>query len=152
MQFRRGRRIWKPEVYQGTSDMKKYFEGWYFKIVDKEEKNVYAIIPGVSFDKKGNTHAFIMFFDGIKASMNYLRFDISEFQYSKDVFQIDTTTGEFIRQDLWKGAHLTAYSGSTPATRATAGYLIINNTFDRTLTVAPIYNKNLEWDLRRLEA
>ena len=95
MQFRRGRRIWKPEVYQGTSDMKKYFEGWYFKIVDKEEKNVYAIIPGVSFDKKGNTHAFIMFFDGIKASMNYLRFDISEFQYSKDVFQIDIGKNTF---------------------------------------------------------
>jgi hypothetical protein len=95
MQFKRGRRIWKPEVYQGTSDMKKYFEGWYFKIVDKEEKSVYAIIPGVSFDKKGNTHAFIMFFDGINASMNYLKFDISEFQYSKELFQVEIGRNSF---------------------------------------------------------
>ncbi|MHA1953932.1 MAG: tocopherol cyclase family protein [Candidatus Heimdallarchaeaceae archaeon] len=88
MQFRRGKRIWKPEIYQGKSDMRRYFEGWYFKIVDKSEKNIYAIIPGVSFDKEGNTHAFIMFFDGIKASMNYFNFDITDFHYSKKRFQI----------------------------------------------------------------
>lgn len=95
MRIKRGRRIWKPEVYQGKGDMKRYFEGWYFKIVDKSEKNVYAIIPGVSFDKEGNTHAFIMFFDGIKASMNYFRFDIAKFHYSKKCFQVEIGENSF---------------------------------------------------------
>ncbi|MCK4769969.1 MAG: hypothetical protein KAT02_06465 [Candidatus Heimdallarchaeota archaeon] len=95
MQFRRGKRIWKPEIYQGKSDMRRYFEGWYFKIVDKSEKNIYAIIPGVSFDNEGNTHAFIMFFNGIKASMNYFNFDITDFHYSKKRFQIKIGKNSF---------------------------------------------------------
>ena len=45
--------------------MKNYFEGWYFKIVDKEEKNIYAIIPGISFGNEENIQVFIQFFDGI---------------------------------------------------------------------------------------
>ena len=95
MKFRKGKKIWKPEVYQGKDDMKRYFEGWYFKIVDKSEKHIYAIIPGVSFDKKGNTHSFIMFFDGINATMNYFNFDISDFHYSKEHFSIKICKNSF---------------------------------------------------------
>jgi hypothetical protein len=62
--FRNIRKIWKPAIYQGTKVMKGYFEGWYYKFADKSEKNIGALIPGVSFDKEGrHPHAFIRFLD-----------------------------------------------------------------------------------------
>ena len=72
-------------MYQGSSHMKGYFEGWYYKFADKNEKHVGALIPGVSFDKGGNdSHCFIQFLDDSGVSSNYLRFDINEFSYSPD--------------------------------------------------------------------
>ena len=41
-------RIYKPEVFQGNLKRKKYFEGWYFKHVSKDLKNVWSFIPGIS--------------------------------------------------------------------------------------------------------
>ena len=38
-------------MYQGKRNMKGYFEGWYYKFADKNELNIGALIPGVSFDK-----------------------------------------------------------------------------------------------------
>jgi hypothetical protein len=35
-------------MYQGKGSMKGYFEGWYYKIADKNEQNIGALIPGIS--------------------------------------------------------------------------------------------------------
>ena len=93
--FRRIRNVWKPANYQGKRKMKSYFEGWYFKIVDKEEENIYAIIPGVSFEKDGKATAFIQFFDGKKAIMNFFEYDYSEFQFSENSFDLSIGKNEF---------------------------------------------------------
>lgn len=52
-------KTFNPEIFQGKYKKKNYFEGWYYKIVDKDEKNSFAFIPGIAFDKKGNSHSFI---------------------------------------------------------------------------------------------
>jgi hypothetical protein len=75
--------------------MKNYFEGWYFKIIDKSEEHIYAIIPGISFDKNGDAQAFIQFFNGKEVSMQFLSFDKSEFQYSKKGFSIKIGKNSF---------------------------------------------------------
>ncbi len=80
--------------------MKSYFEGWYFKIVDKTEDNIYAIIPGISFDKEGNTQAFIQFFNGKEVSMDFLSFKKSEFQYSKNEFDVKIGRNYFSLEEL----------------------------------------------------
>ena len=33
-----------PEIFQGKYKTKKYFEGWYFKLIDQYEQKVFAII------------------------------------------------------------------------------------------------------------
>ena len=38
--------IWNPRVYHGWGRSKKFFEGWYYKIVDNSQTNAFAIIPG----------------------------------------------------------------------------------------------------------
>lgn len=81
--------IWKPEVYQGGKHPKKYFEGWYFKLVSKEEDSIYALIPGVSYGIDGNKpHAFIQLIDGINCKSLYQTYDIKDFRYSKDDLQL----------------------------------------------------------------
>ena len=86
--------------------MRSYFEGWYFKIVDKKEENIYAIIPGVSFEKDGKAISFIQFFDGKKAVMNFFEYDFSDFQFSKKSFDVsigeNRFTSEFIELNINK--------------------------------------------------
>ena len=60
------RKIWNDAIFQGKNKKKNYFEGWYFKIVNSEENEIYAIIPGISYDKNGKGTAFVQFFNGIE--------------------------------------------------------------------------------------
>lgn len=46
-------RLRAPELYQGTDVRRRYFEGWYFKVADREGGHVLAVIPGVSFSEDG---------------------------------------------------------------------------------------------------
>jgi hypothetical protein len=47
-------------MYQGVGAHKRYFEGWYFKQVDADERRVLAVIPGVSYSPDGaSKHAFV---------------------------------------------------------------------------------------------
>ena len=45
-------KVWNPGLYQGKFKHSRYFEGWYFKLIDKESKNIYAIIPGIAMGEK----------------------------------------------------------------------------------------------------
>ncbi len=60
--------IYHPDAYHGSLAMKKYFEGWYFKLVSKNRDSVNAIIPGVSFDKDGRSYCFIQILNGLDAA------------------------------------------------------------------------------------
>ncbi|TXT53860.1 MAG: hypothetical protein BAJATHORv1_110052 [Candidatus Thorarchaeota archaeon] len=83
------RTYWKPEMYQGRPEMNDYFEGWYFKLVDKDRTNSYAIIPGVSFGGLDNSrHSFIQVLTGNTASATYHRFPISSFESAKHSFHV----------------------------------------------------------------
>ena len=86
--FRSITNIWRPVIYQGRYRMKAHFEGWYFKLVDRVENNIYAVIPGVSFDKQGGAHCFIQLLNGKDATSRYFTYDISSFRYSDKGFQI----------------------------------------------------------------
>ena len=83
MIFRNIRKTWIPAMYQGKVKMRGYFEGWYYKFADKNEKNIGALIPGVSFDKDGeDSHAFIQFLDDSGFLSHYFRYDIGDFSFS----------------------------------------------------------------------
>lgn len=83
------RKIYRPEIFQGGLQKKNYFEGWYFKIIDRNAAKIYAVIPGVSIsDIKSNSHAFIQIMDGANATSQYFRFDFKDFNYSGSQFQV----------------------------------------------------------------
>lgn len=76
-------------MYQGRSKMKGYFEGWYYKLVDKSEQTIMAMIPGISFDKEGeNHHCFIQFLDNSGMTSRYFHYDIERFSFSQDKAEV----------------------------------------------------------------
>ncbi len=87
--FHKIKKIYRPEIFQGSGKFKNYFEGWYFKLVDKPGRTVFSVIPGVSIsNKNGSSHSFIQIINGIDAKAEYLKFAFSDFSCLKDRFQI----------------------------------------------------------------
>ncbi|MDC3051231.1 tocopherol cyclase family protein [Bacteroidota bacterium] len=85
------RGIWNPELYHGWEKKKRFFEGWYYKIVSKDEKNAFAFIPGIAIDENGNKQAFIQILDGKKSTSEYIKFPFDSFKANpkKHIVEID---------------------------------------------------------------
>jgi len=90
--------ILNPDLYHGGKKEKDFFEGWYFKIVDKDNLYKFAFIPGISLGKSSNEHhSFIQIVDGFDTKYNYLRFDKSDFKFdnSSTDFKIGVNSNIF---------------------------------------------------------
>lgn len=90
-----------PEVFQGNRKNKKYFEGWYFKMVSEDGSSILSVIPGISLSQNGEEqHAFIQVIDGKTAETYYFNYPIKDFQYSPDRFAIRIGTNYFSKDNI----------------------------------------------------
>ena len=69
-----------PMHFQGWRRKKKYFEGWYYKIVDEENNLSHAFIPGISLVDENDKHAFIQVLDGVNGKADYHHFELEDFK------------------------------------------------------------------------
>lgn len=92
--------FFNPEQFQGWGKTKKYFEGWYFKVVNEDESKAFAFIPGIAMDERGNKNAFIQLLDGKKKTALYHKFDISLFIPSAKKFLVEIGNNRFSEQQL----------------------------------------------------
>ncbi len=93
--------IWHPENFHLHHMMdrgKPLFEGWYFKLVDADGRQPYAIIPGVFLGD--DAHAFIQVLDGRVGTSAYHRFSLSDFYAEADVFDVRIGRSRFTRTDI----------------------------------------------------
>lgn len=86
--FRRLRAAWHPDEFHGWGIQRRYFEGWYFKIVSPDEHHALAFIPGLSIGDEGESHAFIQVMDGKACQAHYFRFDSRDFRPSAKKFEL----------------------------------------------------------------
>ncbi len=93
-------KLFNPEIFQGESKTKNYFEGWYYKIVDKDETNSFAFIPGVAYDKEGNSHSFIQIIDSLEYKTEYFKFPMSDFTYSKKILDVSIGRNRFTKEGI----------------------------------------------------
>jgi hypothetical protein len=93
MVFSRISRIWKPEVFHGIKDG--HFEGWYYKLVDGAQRNIWAIIPGIAIDNHGGFEAFIQVYNGITGKTHYFRYELKDFRVASDEFEIKIGSNRF---------------------------------------------------------
>lgn len=92
------RAIFHPEQFQGWGKTNRYFEGWYFKVVNADETEAFAFIPGIAMDKNGSKHSFIQVLDGKRRTAEYHKFEASEFQPHVGKFEIQIA-GNFFSAD-----------------------------------------------------
>ncbi len=85
-------------MYHGWGKSRRYFEGWYVKLVDAGEQHALAVIPGISFDADGSTHAFIQVLDGKRCTAAYHEFDTADFRPSPHAFAIELGNNFFSNQ------------------------------------------------------
>lgn len=89
------RALFHPEQYQGWGNTRKYFEGWYFKVVNASGTKAFAFIPGIAMDEAGKSHAFVQVLDGIAKKSYYHKFDASLFLPSVGKFDLSIGTNHF---------------------------------------------------------
>lgn len=94
------RALWNPDMFHGWGKTKNYFEGWYFKIVSKDQKYAFAFIPGISIDREGAAHAFIQVMDGINNKSQYHRFDSDKFIPSQTTFDTQVDNNRFSKNEF----------------------------------------------------
>ena len=80
---------WRPASYHGHHKSHGFFEGWYFKLVDRSESRVYAVIPGVYLGKGGaDAHAFVQTLDGRSGRSTFHRYPLEQFSAAGDRFDV----------------------------------------------------------------
>lgn len=110
--------LFNPERFQGWGKKRKYFEGWYFKFIDRDETHAFAVIPGVAMDAGGARHAFIQVLDGKKKTAHYHKFDFDSFVPSPGSFLVSIGDNRFSEQSMeldlpgFKG--ILSFTGNVP--------------------------------------
>ncbi len=89
------RSLFNPSMYQGWGNSRKYFEGWYFKVVNEPETAAFAFIPGISMNVKGEKQAFVQILDGKKKTSVFIPFDASVFIPSEREFTVTVGNSVF---------------------------------------------------------
>jgi len=92
--------IFHPEIFQGSLSKRKYFEGWYCKLVSFDEQHAIAIIPGIAIFDRQDRHAFIQTFNGIDHTTSYHRFPLDDFKAGKKVLDISIGNNHFTKNGM----------------------------------------------------
>lgn len=94
--------ILNPDIYHGNNKKSNFFEGWYFKLVNKNRTKVLALIPGIYLGNSvENSHSFIQILEGHKANYSYKRFSKDEFtSISKNEFSISISNNTFSFKEI----------------------------------------------------
>ncbi len=116
--LKRLRATWYPDEFHGWGRTKRYFEGWYFKVVSPDEQQALAFIPGISMGADGVRHAFVQVMDGKRCQAQYHRFSAGDFKPANRHFEVSVGgsvfSGEKLKLDLPNLSGEISFSDKTP--------------------------------------
>jgi hypothetical protein len=85
-----------PDRYHGHGKRHRFFEGWYYKLVDASRSRVLVLIPGIYLGRDpGHHHGFIQVVQGHRGHMDYIRYPVSDFSAARDRFDIQVGRSRF---------------------------------------------------------
>jgi tocopherol cyclase len=87
-------------MYHGWGRRRRYFEGWYYKLVSADESRALAVIPGISMDQSGGRQAFVQVMDGKRFKADFFRFPGEAFTASDRTFEIRVGDNCFSRDRI----------------------------------------------------
>jgi len=92
--------LFKPVLFQGRGQSKRYFEGWYFKQVDRSG-HAWSFIPGVSLSRDGSVKkSFVQAIDGSTGSTRWYEFPFSAFSSDPERFSVKVGDNHFSEAGL----------------------------------------------------
>jgi hypothetical protein len=121
-----------PEGFHGNGKTRNYFEGWYFKIVSEDQKQKWAVIPGIFRGLGGSSRdeAFVQVLDGSTGRSWYHVYPVSEFFASETSFDVQvgdnhfTSSGATLNLPQLKGTlEITSEFKPWPVTLASPGIM-----------------------------
>jgi len=74
-------KLFKPWVFQGSTNRKNYFEGWYFKHVSSDMEDVWSFIPGLALSAEGR-QSFIQVLNGRTGESHVYEYGLEAFSAS----------------------------------------------------------------------
>ena len=92
--------LFHPDRYHGWGKSKRYFEGWYYKIINASEDKAFAIIPGIAMNEDGEQQAFIQVLDGKKLTAEYFKFEAAAFKIKPGKFELRLEDNLFTREKI----------------------------------------------------
>jgi hypothetical protein len=92
------RKVLEPDLYHGFGRKPPFFEGWYYKLISKDERHRFAIIPGMILGKRD--HAFIQLLNGSSRESDYRVFPTGSFSASQEMFQVRIADNVFTRDRI----------------------------------------------------
>lgn len=92
---KRIRSTWYPDEYHGWGYTRRYFEGWYYKIVSADERLAMAFIPGIAMSAAGERHAFVQVMDGTHCRAAYHQFMAADFRPAERQFAVEVGQNYF---------------------------------------------------------
>lgn len=92
--------LFHPENYHGWNRHKKYFEGWYYKLISEDGSLALAIIPGIAMGEDGEKQAFIQVLNGKSLDAEYFRFSADNFAPHPNKFELNIGENFFSRTEI----------------------------------------------------
>ncbi len=97
---RRLRALWHPDEFHGWGRTQRYFEGWYFKVVSRDERHAMAFIPGISMGEQGQSHSFVQVMYGSECRAAYHRYEANEFHPAERHFEVSVGPNQFSAEKI----------------------------------------------------
>jgi tocopherol cyclase len=92
---------WRPAAFHGEKHGTGWFEGWFFKLADRDRSTVLALIPGVFYGhKRDESHAFVQVLDGRSHRTAYHRFPLESFRASRNTLDVSVGPNRFTDRGL----------------------------------------------------
>lgn len=88
-----------PAAFQGSTRKIKYFEGWYFKHVSKDNKAL-SVIPGISYDINGSGKSFIQIIYGGNGKTYFIDYPVKSFNASTKNLNVTIEKNNFSKNGL----------------------------------------------------
>lgn len=91
--------LYKPENYHGFNKKHNYFEGWYYKLVDKSSQYSFVVIPGII--KSGTeSKSFIQVISSYESKSYFIEYPSESFSADKKNFNVRIGNNEFSLQKI----------------------------------------------------
>lgn len=81
-------RTFHPEGFHGAGRTRRFFEGWYLKLVSADRRHRWAVIPGLFLGPHGGGAAFVQVLDGTTRRTWFHQFHLSDFHAAEGRFDV----------------------------------------------------------------